>query len=314
MIFSYYFDTKKTHLLNCKCRALQFTEKAQGVIEIIFSAEIAEVVNGNVKKRETSVATFSFPPTPQGETKHDIDFTRVRYGDDKKWIFTITNNKDISQKLTVGLISEAINKNPLGADVYHDDAEYNVELKANNLSILENSYVPPVLSQTLVNATFDQPGYPERFSSYTASYDSVARNYAVKDFRQDFLEEIPEGVAFKIRLDVAPQSVEPVEGERIFDLVVPQLGRFSLNKTSFEYLIHNGLAGDVIRTVFDAEVKPSDFYSNGTMTSKAQLIIDGDGAGTLIVSYNGKTLTGTYDHTSTFKYIDFRGAYAGKII
>lgn len=314
MLFSYYFDTKKTHLLHCKCRALQFTEKAEGVIEIIFSAEIAEVLNGSVKKRETAVSTFRFPPTPQGETKHDIDFTRVRYGDEKKWIFTVTNNKEVSQKLTVGLISEGINKNPLGLDVYHDDAEYNVELKANNLSILESSYVPPVLSQTLVNNTFDQPGYPERFSSFTANYDNMARNYSVKDFRQDFLEEIPEATEFKISVDIAPQSVEPIEGERIFDFVIPELGRFSLNKTSFEYMIHNGLVTDVVRTVFDKEVQPSDFYANGTMTSKARLTIAGDGAGVLTVTYNGKTLTGAYDHNSTFKYIDFRGMYAGKIL
>ena len=84
MLFSYYFDTEKTHLLNCTFRVLQFTEKAQGVIEIMFSAEIAEFKDSIRKRQEIKVATFQFPPVTDGQTKHDIDFTRVRYGDEKK--------------------------------------------------------------------------------------------------------------------------------------------------------------------------------------------------------------------------------------
>lgn len=314
MLFSYYFDTQKTHLLNCRFRVLQFTEKAAGVIEIMFSAEITERLNGIARKKETKVQTFSFPPTIEGQTRHDIDFTRVRFSDQKKWIFTVINNKDNNQKASVGLISSLSNKNPLGMDIYHDDAEFNVELKANNLSILESTYVPPVLTQTLVSTGFEQPGYPERFSSYTANYDGMALNYSVKDFRQDFLESIPTDTPFKIELDIAPQVVTPKSGEKIFDLVIPYLGRISLLKTGLEYLIHDGMSSDAARVFFEAPVQPSDFYANNVMSTKARMKIEGDGLGKITVTYNNKTITSVYDHKQEFSYLDFRGAYAGAIL
>ncbi|MEB2276865.1 hypothetical protein LAV82_22875 [Bacillus sp. ILBB4] len=314
MLFSYYFDSEKTHLLNCRFNVLQFAEKAEGVVEIMFSSEISEVLNGVTKKKESSVNTFSFPPTPDGQTKHDIDFTRVRYADQQKWIFTVLNNKNSAEKAVVGLVSSTVNKNPLGQDIYHDDEEFNVELKANNLSILEDSYVPPILTQTLVDTLFDEAGYPERFSSFTATYDSSAKNYTVKDFRQDFLEEIPTQTAFKIQLDLAPLEFTPVSGERIFDLTIPQLGRISLLKSGLEYLIQDGLTNDIVRLSFDSAVKASDFFANDAFTTKAKMTIEGDGLGNLTITYYGQTLIGIYDPTKTFLHMDFKGAYAGVIL
>lgn len=314
MLFSYYFNTDKTHLLNCTFKVLQFTEKAAGVIEIMFSGEVAEWQHGIRVKRENKVATFSFPPTPEGQTKHDIDFTRVRYADQKKWIFTVINNKDANQKLEVGIISSTANKNPLGLDIYHDDDEFEVELKANTLSILEQSYVPPVLTQTVVSTDMAQVGYPERFSSATASYDSIAQNLTVQDFRQDFSDVIPSGSYFKMQLDIAPQSVNPAEGEILFDLTIPNLGRVSLFQTGFEYLLEGGVTSDIVRILVDTPVQVVDFYENYTMKSKSKMTIEGDGNGGLKVTYLGMTLTASYDHTKEFSLIEFRGAYAGGAI
>lgn len=313
MLFSYYFDTDKTHLLNCTFKVLQFAEKAQGVIEIMFSAEVSEWQNGVRKRQEVKVATFQFPPTEEGKTKHDIDFTRVRYGDQKKWIFTVINNKDNAQKLEVGLISTSANKNPLGLDVYHDDDEFNAELKGNNLSILESTYQPPVLNQTVVSANFDQAGSPERFSSFTANYDTVYKNQTVKDFRQDFLDEITANTPFKIQLDIAPTNVNPAEGTKVFDLNIPNLGKVSVHKTMMEFLMHDGRADDIQRALFDAPIQPSDFFDNG-MKANARMTIEGDGVGGIIIKYNNKIITTVYDHTKSFSYIDFRGAYAGAIV
>ncbi|HZG71046.1 MAG TPA: hypothetical protein VEY51_05840 [Chondromyces sp.] len=309
MLFSYYFDTKKTHLLNCHFKILQFIEKANGIIEIMFSAEIAEWQNGAVKKKETKVATFTFPPAQQGQTKHDIDFIRLRYGDQKKWIFTVINNKNSNQKVEVGLISDTANKNPLGLDVYHDDEGFEMELKANTLSILEPTYQPPILTQTLVNTKFEQAGYPERFGSYTAIYDSTYQNYRLSDFIQYFSEPIPPEAAFKIQMDIAPTEVQTVSGIEIFRVIVPQLGRVSLLKNGFEFQIHNGLTSDIVRALLNKEVAPMDFWNHG-MTSKAKLSIEGDGKGKLFIRYYDTTLEATYDPTCSFVELEFRGVQA----
>lgn len=313
MLFSYYFDTDKTHLLNCAFKVLQFAEKAQGVIEIMFSSEISEWKNGVRQRQEIKVATFQFPPVEEGQTKHDIDFTRVRFGDQKKWIFTVINNKDNTQKLEVGLISPTANKNPLGLDVYHDDEEFNVELKANNLSILESTYNPPVLTQTVVNTAFEAAGYPERFNSFTASYDTTYQNQLVKDFRQDFLDAIPSGAPFKIQFDVAPMHTTPADGTKVFDLAIPNLGTVSLYQTYLQFLIHGGASNDIVRQMFATPIQSSDFFNNG-MTPKARMTIEGDGAGNLTVKYNETTLLALYDPSKEFSYMDFKGEYAGEIL
>lgn len=306
MLFSYYFDSDKNHKLNCRFQVLQFAERAAGVIEIMFAAEITETKNGTRLKRETQVATFTFPPTPEGETKHDIDFTRVRYGDEKKWIFTVINNKDNKQKATVGLISETANKNPLGMDIYHDDEEFNVELKANNLAIIEQGYQPPVLTQTLFSNTFAQAGYPERFGSSSASYDGTFQNYLLSDFSQGFLEPIPVGAPFKLEMDLAPADVQPYKESRIFDLNIPKLGRISLLSIGLEYMIENGMADNVSRELFEIPATPEDFWNQG-MKAKARMTITGDGLGTLSVKYGGATLTGVYDASVRFSDITFAG-------
>lgn len=308
MLFSYYFDVDKTHLLNCQFRVLQFTEKAAGVIEIMFSGEISEHRNGVRLKRETKVATFSFPPTAEGETKHDIDFTRVRFADQKKWIFTVINNKSTAQKLEVGLISTTANKNPLGMDIYHDSDEFEVELKANNLSILEPTYTPPVLTQTMVDTRFEQTGYPERFSSYSANYDGMFQNYKLSDFTQDFLEPVPAGAKFKMQVDIAPMEVIPLAGNKLFDLTIPGIGLVTMRQNALEYMLEGGSASDIVRIFFDS-VQPTDFWNNG-MTTKAKMTIEGDGMGQLKIQYNGQVLQAFYDHTKEFSRIEFRGELA----
>jgi hypothetical protein len=310
MLFSYYFDTKKTHLLNCSFDVLQFAEKAEGVIEIMFSAEISEWRNNVRSRQEKKVGTFQFPPLRAGEDKHDIDFTRVRYGDEKKWIFTVINNKDNTQKIEVGLISSTANKNPLGLDVSHDSEEFNADLKGNNLSILENTYIPPVLNQTVAETSFATAGYPERFNSDTAIYDSTYQNQVVNDFRQDFLDPVPSETPFTIEVDIAPKDVNPYDGNKVFDFILPFLGTVSAYQTYLQFVKHEGTSADVVQEVFDTTMEPSQFFNNG-MTPQAKLVIKGDGEGYVTVKYNDKTLVAEYDATNEFSYIDFRGEFAG---
>lgn len=308
MLFSYYFDSDKTHLLNCRFRVLQFTEKAAGVIEIVFSAEMLEVQNTIIKRKEVKTGTFTFPPTSAGKTQNGFEFTRVRYGDDRKWIFTVINSIDTAQKSQIGLISDSANMNPLGMDIYNDETEYEAELKANTLAILEQEYVPPVLTQTIVNTMFEQLGYPENFDSITGSYDPIFQNYTLSDFTQVFLEPIPAHASFKISMDIAPIEM-PLSGVNVFTLTIPNLGAISLLTNGLEYMLENGTSADVVRVFFPSMIQLSDFWNNG-MTSKARLSIEGNGTGQVVVSYNGVTVTGIYDTSKSFNSMSFLGAIA----
>lgn len=305
MLFSYYFDVEKKHLLNFSLSTLQYSEKAEGSVEIMLSAKVTEIMDGIQKRQEVQVGTFTFPYTTDA-TKHDIDSSRVRYGKEKKWIFQVTNNKNNAQKITVGLISNTANKNPLGVDIYQDEEGYQVALKGNNLSILENSYVPPVLTQTVANSTFDTAGYPERFTSQSAQYESRYLMMSGKDFRQDFLDAIPVNTPFTIKLDIAPMAALPTEGTKLFDIVVPNLGTVSLTTISLDYLIHNGTGNDTVKVLFDKAIAVEDLFQSG-VKSNAKLTIIGDGSGNVTVSYNGKTLNGVYDSSQSFMRIILNG-------
>ncbi len=303
MLFSYYFDVEKKHLLNCHFNVLQFIEKSQGVVDIVFSTEISEWNNGSLIKKEAKTDTFSFPPAVEGQLKHDIDFTRVRYGNEKKWIFTVINNRSNTQKVEIGLISSTANKNPLGMDIIHDSDQFNADLKGNNLSILESTYVPPVLTQTVVNNHFTQAGYPSGFQSKSATYNSRFQNMEAKDFKQNFSEPIPVGSPFKISLDIAPKSLLTSDGT-IFALKIGEVGVVSLHEASLDYLIAGGTTSDIKRTLFDQEMKETDFWIAG-MTSKARMSIEGDGKGLITVKYNNKTVQAAYDSSKEFSIIEF---------
>lgn len=304
MLFSYYFDTKKTHLLNCNFSVLQFTKKAAGVIDIMFSAEISEVMNGKKKKKEMKVATFSFAPTSKDEAKHDIDFSRVRYAEQGKWIFTVANNKDEEQKLTVGLITQSANKNPIGMDIYHTD-DFSAELKANTLAILEKNYVPPVLTQTLVNAQFEQLGYPEGFFSVSGVYDSDYQAYTLADFTQEFSEPIPKNAKFEVLLNIAPSELQK-DKNIVFSLDVGNLGVFNLLKNGLEYTAYNGNPSDAVVDSYEKEIATEDFFNNG-FTTKSFMKINGDGEGNLTINYNGKTFSAHYDPQLEIANLAFKG-------
>lgn len=306
MLFSYYFDTLKTHLLNCKCTILQFTEKAAGNIEIGFSIEIAEIINGATKKKESLAGSFLFPPTSGGETQNSFLFTRTRYGDEKKWIFTVRNNINTSEMFTVGLISESANKNPLGMDVYHTDEDYKSELKANLLSVLENAYVPPKLTQTVADSRFEKIGYPERFSSLHTSYDSLYQLMELTEFKQELLENVPAASSFKISLNIAPAELSTVVSD-LFTLTIGNLGFVRLYQDSFQFRLQNGSISDGISTNFDSTIDLTKLFKNG-LTSLSKLSLEGDGVGTVTISYNGKTITSPYDASLAISGLEFKGA------
>lgn len=314
MRFTYYFDAKKKEILNCNFNIIEITEEAEGMRQIVFEASIEEIKDTIKYKKEKLEGVFHIPPTDEDTVLHDVDFSRIRHAGSNKWIFTIINAKNTNETAMVGLITTTLNKNPVGVDVYNETGELDAELSENNLAVLDASYIPPLLTQTVVDSDLRKEELPVRFTSITARFDASESYQIVKDFRQDFREEIPAGVPFKMEMKIAPLSVDPIDTERIFDFNVPNLGRVTLSKTSLDYLIHNGLGSDTVRVPFERPVTLEDFYLDNKMTIKANFKIEGDGEGNLTVNYCNTTLTSVYDHEKEFSYIHFRGAHIGKII
>src|SRR5690606_20198199 len=100
-------------------------------------------------------------------------------------------------------------------------------------------------------------------------------NYRLADFTQSFLEPIPAGAPFDISLDIAPSEVTPLTGMHVLEVVIPNLGRFSLLTNGMEFLLQDGRTSDIERVFFPQSIAPADFWNNG-MTSKAKLSIKGD--------------------------------------
>jgi hypothetical protein len=275
LIFSYYFDAERTHVLNCGFQVENITTKPDKSIDTTFTAYIEEVENEVIKKKESYTATFTFTASTT-EDQHDIDFIRTRYASQKKWIFEVRNNKDPNQKVIIGLISDTANKNPLGLDIYYENDKYDAELKANNLSQLEQNYIVPEIVQTVASGDFNDPG--------------------LSDFTQTFIESIPPQTKFKIEMNIAPTSVNPKSGLNIFDLNIENVGTVSLLTGGIEYLKTNGTPSDIQQAYFSNNVTSNDFFQNGFKTN-SKLTIEGDGAGLIIINYAGLNITGTYDHT-----------------
>jgi hypothetical protein len=292
LLFSYYFDIEKTHLVNCGFQIRNIKTKQDGSKEIDFLAYIEETQNGYTEKRETITGIFTFPIG--GQEEHDIDFIRTRYESEKKWIFEIRNNKNPGEKVIIGLISETANKNPLGLDICHDEDNYKAELRANNLSQLEQSYVAPKLTQTIAYGDFNEPGYPYGFTSLTAKYDTTNKLFELSDFKQTFRDPIPPSSAFRIEMDIAPLSVTPKSGSHIFSLFIRNLGVICLLMDRIEYKKENDT--NVLEAYFESYIDPSYFYNNGFKTN-AKLIITGNENGEITIQYGGLTIQGTYDNT-----------------
>lgn len=293
LLFSYYFDVNKTHLVNCGFQINNIKTKQDGNKEVEFLAYIEEIENDNTNKRESITGIFTFPSGSQKE-EHDIDFIRTRYEREKKWIFEIRNNKNPEEKVIIGLITETANKNPLGLDIYHNEDNYKAELRANNLSQLEQSYVAPKLTQTIAYGNFNEPGYPYGFTSLTAKYDAINKLFELSDFTQIFRDPIPPSSAFRIEMDIAPLSIAPKNGSHIFSLSIKNLGTVSLLTDRIAYQKKNDT--NVIETYFSSYIDPSYFYSNG-FKENAKLIISGKENGEITIQYGGLTIQGTYDHT-----------------
>lgn len=306
MKFIYSFDGNKTHQLEFIFKVLQYTEKAAGVVDILFSGEIKEILNGVTKRTEVGTQTFSFPPKAQNGIDHDIDFSRIRYSAQKKWIFSIVNNKEPGQKLEIGLISDTANKNPMFLDVFHDEIAYEMTLKGNNISILDENFEVPVLRQTIINYKFDAPGFPEGFTSSTSSYVANLQYLEVNEYTHTFPQAI-DNAPFSIKANIAPMSLSSTKDASIFSYAVKGLGTFKLFRNRMQYLAEGDSLIDSKEVFFASEIQLVDFFEN-IFKGTSLLDISGDGLGRLTIKYKGETLQTTYDPLVPVSQIDFLGS------
>jgi hypothetical protein len=300
MIFSYYFDEEKKHRLECSFHPSSYT-LVQGRNEMMFTAKIAEILDGEVVRSESKSGVFHFAATAQG---HDIDFHRIRYAPDQKWIFEIKNNKLASENIVIGLISETANKNPLGMDIVQPSDIYDAGLKGNNLAKLEQNYKPPVISQTLIGTTFDSFEPPVGFESGTAIYDEAKKCYDLQDFQQTFSSPIPAGAKFTIELNIAPTRKSDVT-PTLFMVDLKGIGILFITQDEIIFVERT------VQRTLGFDIKPVDLLKlhNGIIFLPAsKLKIDGDGNGNMTIAYNGKTLSTPYDSTQSLRQLLFESA------
>ncbi len=291
MKFTYYFDTEKTHTIEFSFEVQNYQVADNGNVSIIFIARVTERANEQVVRTESKTGSFLFDSKNVG---HDIDLLRIRLAEQNKWIFHIKNNKDSKQDVIVGLITKTATINPLGEDISHPTTSYNAELKANNVAMLEQTYQPPVLTQTLVYTTFATPEYPIGFKSDTAIYNPQRMMYELKNFKQVLLQEIDPYTAFSIEMNVAPLSVDSAI-DTIFVVYIDGLGKFELQKEYLSFIGEGHPTSERQRIPIGYNLTPEAFYRNNSFLSGSKLTLSGNGIGKLTITYLDKQYIVNYD-------------------
>jgi hypothetical protein len=312
MLFSYYFDTEKTHRMEFLLEVLNFTVVNNATNQVTFNAKITEIIDNNVVHSEHKLATFNFDASAK---THDVDVHRLRIADENKWIMVVNNNKKPDESITVGLISTRTTTNPLGVDITNESDKYTVDLRANTIGIVESGYIVPNVDYTLVEAYFITPEWPVGFYTDSGVWQATHQMYQLSDFKQVLDPIIDAHTAFHIEASLAPTDTNTI-GNEIFSLTLGDLGTFSLNKDTISYLYKGGdPSKDPVFKAPAIAITPLNFY-NDQFLDPSKLIIEGDGEGLIKITYAGTMLTGSYDPSKTISEIDFttRNNASGAVI
>lgn len=291
MIFSYFFDLEKKHLLNCEFQLMN--EDSQSMT---FNLIIEEVLDGTVVKRETGSGRFNF-----SGNNRNINLTRTRYSAENKWIFEAVYDADNSQKYAVGLISQTLNQNPLGMDIKHSTSNYRAVLRGNNLARLEQSYVPPIIEQTIVRAPFNTPTLPKGFTSNSAQHDDELNLMRLSDFHQLLSETINPYTRFMIKMNLAPLSLSPID-ENIFVLELEGIGFVTFSQGSLKFR-QTGSSYDEDNVEHHLNT-PEAFFQDAFL-SPSHMEIEGDGLKNLRIKYADLELLVPYNAVQPLKSVRF---------
>lgn len=304
MIFSYFFDPEKKNKLEFIFQVLNYTVKNNATIEILFNAKIQEVHDGLVTRSEYKLGTFTFDAgsEDQQNASHDIDFHRIRFGPQKKWIFEIKNNRKPEQNIFVGLITSTSSMNPIGMDIIQESSIYDAKLKGNNLATLEASYTPPEVDQTLVLTSFNTAEYPVGFESNTATFIPDKMMYSVSDFKQSFVEEVPAYTKFYLEMNLAPADLSSVV-DKVFDFNIDGVGVISLTKTHLHFLKQGDQSSKQVALV--SAVAPEIFYKDGMFLQPSRFFVQTDGVGNITINYAGVELKAFYNRANPISFVEY---------
>lgn len=307
MEYIYSFDALKKHTLSFSFLIEQYLEKANGVIDMFVTGIVKETKDGKVLHKESKSRTFSFKNKSDKQVQHDLNLSRIRYADEKKWILSVTNNEASTEKLEVGVISETANKNPLFVDVFSGDKVYSYYIKGNNLAQLEAGFVAPILEQTIVNYTFDQAGVPDGFIVDSSTYNKQMQAITTDGFNYMLPSAIQGDTVFTAKFNLVPTALTGSLDGALFTVTFDTVGTLTVFPDRMSFLNTGYPNGAAINKTFANPITDLKQLYEIIYKRESEVQFSGNGKGSLAISYNGTTLDVTYDPTLNYMSIIMGG-------
>lgn len=302
MRYVYNFNPQGTHTVTMDHRVVQHLIKEGGRIEIVLSLRVFETYNGKQTRSETTTAAFNFATNSDGEYKIQVD--RIFDKKSKKFILSIWNALKPTEKAEVGIISDNLTRNPYFVDLLYNEPGYQGSIKAPRISQNEN-YVPPVLTQTIINHTFDQAGLPEYFVTTSDVHIPGANHLEIKEFSYTLPYQVPDNVPWTLSMDIAPRSLEETEKGKIFEIDIDQVGVISLELNRLTFLKAGSAPGSESDRPFDNPITLEQFFIT-SFTPQARLSVGALGNGAMIINYAGREFHVLYDNSKKIGSINFK--------
>lgn len=291
MKFHYYYDLDKTHELQYDLKTNSIATLLDGRIALTFDASISERVNGSVLAFESGMKTFIFMPNDTNLDLHELTVSRNFIAEQGKWILEVRNRQNEDESLTIGLLTET-KQQPLLLEVEHDE-KYDVIAQANTLSRIPSEYTPPLISQTRLAYSFDEPGLPDEITSTSVLYDDVKKAVTLADMVIQLTPLSLNGAQFEVTLQIVPDTVTPASGtEHIFTVDIEGIGRFEALKTGLQYT-SNKVGSRPIKVDWSKPIEMTDLETY-YVHPEATFFVKGDGVKEITASWNGVTLKAPY--------------------
>lgn len=292
MKFSYYYNKERTHAIVCSFDVTRIEEIRSDVYQVRSTISIEEVKDGLVYQRERLPRVFTFN-RQSGDSRDDLDFIRERYGDEDKWVFQVRNRRDSTQTGTVGIITETARENPLEVQISYDSKLYRANVRANNLSRIEDYISGPSLDRVVFQDTFDLGLIPEEMNAVGITVDEDRGVARLENFNILLKESTPASTEFKISMNLAPEDVRVGSDGFIASFIIDGIGTIEIEPNSMFYKEY-GQSSSRIQIPFTGSKIANDFYENGLFKSDSELEIAGDGIGQLKIRYAGVEDTVSY--------------------
>lgn len=301
MQYEYVFDPQKMHSIIFEHRTVQYSLKEGGQVEIVLAMSVSEKYNGKLTRSESTTAAFSFKTNADGEYPLQID--RIRHGPSGKFILSIWNSTNASQKAEIGIISDYVTRNPYYEDLIYRETGYQGSVKAPMISRLDN-YTPPVLTHTVINHTFDQAGLPDNFITTSDVHIPSGRYIEIKEFQYSLIHQVPDKVAWAFQMNVAPKSLAPTKDGKFFEVEIDQVGTISLELNRITFLKAGASEDELIDRPFDKPITLDQFFTTN-FTAQSLLSVSAHVNGAIIIRYAGKEFQSLYDNTKKISFVNF---------